>query len=176
MVYRSIDDSSLDRSDYVFNYQESLTNRLDRINTDFDQSTIDQIVLWKTNRYVELDDETLCLLNKIANSNDTIDINTTKDLLKKMLGTKGIRLPMASTILRFKNPNVYQIIDQRSYRVLYKQQLSIPNDPEAQISLYLNYLEDLRSLCKNEEIDFREADRVLYWADKQLNKGIPIKY
>lgn len=41
-----------------------------------------------------------------------------EEILRKLLMTPGIRLPMASTILRFKNPNVYQIIDQRAYRFL----------------------------------------------------------
>ena len=39
--------------------------------------------------------------------------------LENVLECKGIDLAMASTILRFRNPNVFQIIDKRAYRAVY---------------------------------------------------------
>jgi hypothetical protein len=83
---------------------------------------------------------------------------------------------MASTILRFKNPNVYQIIDQRAYRIINKQPLKIPFSVDAQIELYLDYLSHLKEVCKAKGIRFCMADRILYLADKDINRKVPINY
>ena len=48
-----------------YNYQKELTNKLDAIDSDFDQNVINEIVLWKTNRYSWIDDKTLSLINQI---------------------------------------------------------------------------------------------------------------
>ena len=87
---------------------------------------------------------------------------------------------MASTILRFKNPNIYQIIDQRVYRLIYKnKQLTInayPSDKNLnyQIELYIKYLTELKKVCDSLKIPFKESDRILYMADKRVNKGIKL--
>ncbi len=56
---------------------------------------------------------------------------------------------MASAILRFKNPNIYQIIDQRANRLLYSKELKIPHNILKQIDLYVDYLTKLRKVCIN---------------------------
>ena len=101
----------------------------------------------------------------------------TKQILERLLEKhqKGIQLAMASTILRFKNPSIYQIIDQRVYRFIYGKPLKYPNTIDEQINLYLKYLNDLREKCKD-NIPFEESDRILYSADKKFNPDIPIKY
>ncbi len=48
-----------------YNYQPKLTAKLDKLNKDFDQDIINQIVLWKVNRFAEIDNATLILLNSI---------------------------------------------------------------------------------------------------------------
>ena len=88
---------------------------------------------------------------------------------------------MASTILRFRNPKVYQIIDQRVFRVLYKKQFKVSTSlskakVDEQVNLYIQYLSDLREACIQLNINFEDADRVLYNADKRLNRGVKIKY
>ena len=71
------------------------------------------------NRYSLLEESTLNILNKIDKNSSVLDKILTIELLKELLNTKGIKIAIASTILRFKNPNIYQIIDQRVYRFIY---------------------------------------------------------
>ena len=82
---------------------------------------------------------------------------------------------MASTMLRFKNPNIYQIIDQRVYRVIYGIELKLRTNLNENILQYLEYLTDLRKVCNDFQIPFSESDRILYEYDKQVNLD-KIKY
>jgi thermostable 8-oxoguanine DNA glycosylase len=163
-------------TDYNFNYQTDLTARLDQQTTAFDQNIINEIVLWKVNRYANIDTNTLQLVNSIDSNATTIDTDNTKKILQELLNTKGIKLPMASTILRFKNKNIYQIIDQRVYRIIYKdKKLKLTqylNDTNMamQIELYLQYLKDLADVCKKINIPFDKSDRILFIADRRINK------
>ena len=160
-----------------YKYQEELTPKLDELEADFNQEIINEIALWKVNRYVLMQEDTLELLNKIKKSDDKLNEDLTKQILERLLEKhqKGIQLAMASTILRFKNPSIYQIIDQRVYRFIYGEPLKYPNNIDDQINLYLKYLNDLREKCKD-NIPFEESDRILYSADKKFNPDIPIKY
>lgn len=116
------------------------------------------------------------LLNQISKEDKEINIDLTKKLLWKLLATPGIRLPMASTILRFKNPNIYQIIDQRAYRFLVGIDLkNYFSNIEQQIEYYLEYLTELRIKCEEKKIPFEKADKVLYQLDKENNSGHKIK-
>ena len=84
---------------------------------------------------------------------------------------------MASTILRFKNPFLYQIIDQCVYRILYEgkrlklSDLSSERNRADQIDLYIKYLNDLKLTCINLKISFEKAYRILYMVDKRVNKN-----
>jgi len=53
--------------------------------------------------------------------------------------------------------------------------LKIPSSIKDQIDLYLDYLLKLRDVCKNKNIPFKDADRVLYEVDKKVNKKIKLK-
>lgn len=166
----------IDTSLKDYKYQPKLTKKLEGLSDDFTQEIINEIVLWKVNRYSELDDETLNLLNQISKEDKEINIDLTKNLLRKLLATPGIRLPMASTILRFKNPYVYQIIDQRAYRFLFGNDLkNYFSNIEQQIEYYLEYLTKLRIKCNEKKIPFEIADQVLYQLDKENNSGHNIK-
>lgn len=170
---------NIHKSDKEYQYQKVLTLKLDEIDTEFTPDIINLIVLWKVNRYPEMDNECLDLINKIPNT-ETLDEAFTREVLHKLLNTKGIQLPIASTILRFKNPYVFQIIDQRVYRILYNEKLEIKttkSDKNIQysINLYLKYLKDLRIEAFKLGIELYKADRILYMADKRLNKGIKLK-
>lgn len=156
-------------SNLEFNYQSELTEKLDNVNSDFNQEFINEIVLWKINRYAKLTTETLNLLNRIDQESEFIDLDLTGKILMNLLETKGIRLPMASTILRFKNPNIYQIIDQRVYRIIYGTELKLKYNPNDNIIQYLDYLTDLQKVCDNFQIPFSESDRILYSYDKKVN-------
>ncbi len=80
--------------------------------------------------------------------------------------------------IRFKNKNIYQIIDQRVYRVIYKdKKLKLKthlNDKNLnhQIDLYIQYLKDLKKICRKLKIPFDKSDRILYMADKRINRNI----
>lgn len=171
----TIDNSKLSQTDLDpenFTYQKDLTKKLDANSESFDQSIINEIVLWKVNRYAHLSDDTLLLLNAINPLSVKMDESLTLQVLMALLDSKGVRLPMASTILRFRNPDVYQIIDQRVYRFLYGQTAKYPADKAEAAALYIRYLRDLKLKCEEYSVPFRDADRVLYLADKRLNKNI----
>ncbi|SFB86252.1 hypothetical protein [Kaistella jeonii] len=63
-----------------YNFQPALTKTLDFLDSDFDQSIINEIVLWKVSRYSKLDVQTIELLNKITKINNVLDEDLTKDI------------------------------------------------------------------------------------------------
>ena len=162
--------------DKEFNiYQPTLTLKLDNSKGEFNQEIINEIVLWKVNRYAEIDNSTLELINSIDQKSKTLDDDLTNKILRKLLdkATKGIQLPMASTILRFRNPSIYQIIDQRVFRIVYGESYTKTSkslNTQELIHLYLNYLTDLRRECIKLNVPFESADRILYNVDKRLNR------
>ncbi|OFY84424.1 MAG: hypothetical protein A3K10_00705 [Bacteroidetes bacterium RIFCSPLOWO2_12_FULL_31_6] len=182
MEHKTIHNSSVKILDSYkeFSYQEELTTKLDNTTGNFNQGIINEIVLWKVNRYAKITDKAIDLINSIG-SDIIMNEELTIKILKLLLNTKGIQLPMASTILRFKNKYVYQIIDQRVYRIICKtnpQKLNSNNSEKninSNIDLYLNYLKDLRIVCNLLSIPFEESDRILYMADKDINKDFPLK-
>ncbi len=168
-------------SDYEFDYQKELTEYLDKDKKDFDQNKLNEIVLWKVNRYADFDDNLISMINSISQNQKEIDLEKTKIILDALLNTKGVRLSMASTILRFRNKKIYQIIDQRVYRIIYpNQELKLSDylsekNIKSQIELYLKYLTDLKQECLKLKIPFEIADRILYMADKRINKQHKIR-
>ena len=86
---------------------------------------------------------------------------------------------MASTILRFKNPKIYQIIDQRVFRIIYGEKLNLGYNQnnkrtEEQINIYLKYLTYLREVSIKLNIKFELSDRILFMADKRINKDVSL--
>lgn len=172
--HKTIYDIKINLDKYNYNYQNELTSKLDNLSGNFNQRVINEIILWKVNRYAVVDKNTFFYLNKIKNTDRRIDINITKIILEKLLLTKGIRLPIASSILRYKNPYLYQIIDQRVYRLINNHELKVPSLLKDQIKLYLSYLKALKSVCKKKKIPFDKSDRILYELDKKINKDIKL--
>ena len=174
---KTIKDININEEEFVYNFQNELTKKLDNTKWYFSQEIINEIVLWKVNRYAILDNETLNLINDIDVKSNIIDIDLTSKLLEKLLNTKWIKLAMASTILRFKNPSIYQIIDQRVYRFIYWKVMSLKwLKTDGIIKLYIDYLLKLKEICSLNWINYSESDRVLYALDKKLNKDFKIKY
>ncbi|HEX8575954.1 MAG TPA: hypothetical protein VF677_06630 [Flavobacterium sp.] len=160
-----------------FKYQVELTKKLDSLNSDFNQDILNEIILWKVNRYAKFDTETINLLNELNPNDENLNISLTTKILLKLLekNQKGIRLAMASTILRFKNPEIYQIIDQRVYRFIYGKELKYSEtNINLQIIIYLNYLEKLKEVCEKYQIKFKDSDRILYKMDKDYNKDFKL--
>ena len=78
-----------------FKYQVELTKKLDSLNSDFNQEILNEIILWKVNRYAKFDEETINLLNKINRNYENHNQNLTSDILLNLLNKKGVRLAMA---------------------------------------------------------------------------------
>jgi hypothetical protein len=113
----------------TFKYQLELTKKLDSLNSDFNQEILNEIILWKVNRYAKFDLEIINLLNKVNPKDENLNQSLTTDILLDLLtkSQKGVRLAMAITILRFRNSKIYQIIDQRVYRSIYGKEGSTTN-------------------------------------------------
>ena len=193
MKIKTIDDlSESDKSDYKkevikykkegFDYQKELTVKLDKTKSQFNQELLNEIVLWKVNRYTLFNSTLINEINTIS-SWKVLNKEKTRKILTSLLKTKGVQLAMASTILRFRNPNIFQIIDQRAYRVITGDPLKLSQIKETsrgttinkQIDVYIEYLEEIREKCKKLDVDFDDADRVLYIIDKNINKSVKIK-
>ena len=84
---------------------------------------------------------------------------------------------MEYTVLRFAVPNELQIIDQRVYRFITpdKDCPDVPYNIEKKITLYFDYITQLTKICKEYDIAFYDADRILYQLDKTLNKKFRLK-
>ena len=170
-----ISKDDLEPNDWSYDYLPQITPMLDSYDGDFDQVIVNKIVLWKVNRYPIINDAILEEINGIKKTDKTISLVAVKTLILKLLNCHGIQLPMASTILRFKNPKLFQIIDQRVYRVIYGKKMKLPgsyniSNREKIADLYLQYLKDLRNKCDELNIPFEKADRILWMADKRINK------
>lgn len=142
---------------------------------------INSIVLWKINRQVDIGSE---LFIAIKNLNIVaFNIKSSEEEIKKiicdLLQVKGIKIAMASTILKMFYPETFPIIDQRAYRELYGEELPEfygKNANKKYVELYIKYIKDCYSynekVCPN--IKFEDVDKVLYQLD--LGKGNKVKY
>ncbi len=154
-----------------YSYQPELTHRLDNIfHIEMNEELVNEIVLWKLDRYVYLRSELFSKLNNLSN----LGIGQHRqgeDVIQLLLEVRGIDLPLASTLLRFRNPTAFQIIDRHAYRALYgeKYRLWRTTPSTKKILEYFRYLDDLIDLCQERNLDFRTIDRLLYVFDKERN-------
>ena len=141
---------------------------------------VNEIVLWKLNRIVFLDDSTLHELKLISNvetpeSAIGKDVDMVKSLLTHLLESKGLRIPMASTFMHFFNPSVFPIIDQRAYRVIYKKDYKDHYSIDERINTYIDYLKkciEYYNLHLKDVIPFSEIDKYLYQLDKEIGNKV----
>lgn len=168
-------DELINEADKDYMFQPDLTKKLDNHIGDFTETTLLEIVLWKTNRYPAF---TTSVLDEINNLRKSFTIDKAKQLLKKLLRLKGFDLPMASTVLRFACPDHLQIIDQRVYRFITADihAFKKPYNDDRKIEMYFDYLERLKEVCVKYNIPFYKADRIIYQLDKKLNAEHAIKY
>jgi len=154
-----------------YHYQPKLTDKLDDLDDlALSQGLINEIVLWKLNRYVLLDNAALQGLDGLR-CLKTGQHRRGEAALRSLLGTHGVDLPMASTILRFRNPRVYQIIDRHAHRAIYDQDypLHTKSPTQQKIAVYFDYLDRLVELCRKRDLTFGTIDRLLYVFDKRQN-------
>lgn len=159
-----------------YKYNLDLTKELDSCKDDFDMALIHKITLWKTNRYYILNSELLAKINKLSKLKPC-EHEKSKNVLWQLLEQKGVDLPMASTLLRFRNPDVFQIIDKRAYRALMgvKYPFYTKTKTKRKIDGYFSYLDELHKLCKERGQDFKDIDRILYQFDKEKNGKLYVK-
>jgi hypothetical protein len=154
-----------------FNYQTELTSKLDGIgNEDISTPLLHEIVLWKVNRYPRISEDLLIQLNELKNALPKKH-RAAEQILIRLMQCAGVDLPMASTLLRFRNPNVFQIIDRHAYRALYGCDYPFYSYSSAKEKAveYFKYLDALHSLAESKQLQFSDLDRILYVFDKQLN-------
>ena len=169
---RAIDHPS-DLNEFLarYEYQPKLTVALDRLgDVRFTHEIVNEIVLWKINRYVRVDPRTLeqldglrAMVNGQHRQSDLV--------LESLLAIRGIDLALASTFLRFRNPDVFQIIDRHAYRAVHGRSYSLYSSSpiQAKVKVYYDYLDHLLELCKERNSSFSSIDRLLYEFDRQLN-------
>lgn len=154
-----------------YRYQPELTAHLDGLGPQpFAQDVINEIVLWKVNRYAKLSPNTLEALNRVAGTKPRSH-RAAEAAVAALLREQGIDLPMASTLLRFRNRKAFQIIDRHAYRAVYGEDYPLysSSSDHAKIDLYFGYLDRLFELADSRKVDFESLDRVLYVFDKQVN-------
>jgi hypothetical protein len=167
----------------AYKYQPQLTEKLDGLTAeDFTDQTIYEVVLWKVDRFPLLTED---LLRQVNGLKDIKALNAEHEqrahsAVRSLLSTKGIQLPMASTILRFRNPSVFQIIDERAYRIVCDGEPNYPSKPykisngylQTCIDIYFSYLAKLKELAVRLQLDFSKLDRVLYQLDIELGNTL----
>lgn len=137
-----------------------------------DLDIINQIALWKLNRQVHVDFETIEYLNSIARTikdpEEAIKNRDVVDLIDDLLKSPGVRLPIASTILKFYQPKAFPIIDQRAYFQLFNEKLP----QNAGVETYLQYIKKCIDIGKRYNIPFEKIDEVLYQKDKEEGRKL----
>ncbi len=173
----------LNKYDYA-----SYDNIIDRVrHCDFSNEQeaddiINSIVLWKINRQVKMDHSLIIKINNLdcdnVHSLDKHD-NEIRNILFAMLHTGGVRIAMASTILKMFKPLLFPILDQRAYRVIYGR--DFPNyygevGVARYIELYMQYIKDCHEFRQANcpDIPFNKIDELLYQMD--IENGNKIKY
>jgi thermostable 8-oxoguanine DNA glycosylase len=159
---------------HKYNFQPKLTRKLDGLeDLNLTPELLNEIVLWKVNRYVTLSDDQLCRLNALGTL-EPGEHEKARSVLKELLEAHGVDLPMASTFLRFRNPSVFQIIDRHAFRALYGQDYGLYTQTPVmkKVAVYFAYLDDLRLLYHAKGLEFDTVDRVLYVFDKETNGGL----
>ena len=71
-----------------------------------------------------------------------------------LLGEGGGDLAMAWTVLRFRNPKKFQIIDGHAYRALYGAGLRVSGSTLSKAELHLRYFDDLIEIGRAKNVEF----------------------
>lgn len=153
-----------------FSYDDE-TKIIDRIskaekeNYQENQDIINEIVLWKLNRRPQISEkviEAIYKLEVIKTPIEATDSELTKEVLTLLLNSRGMKLPMASTVLHFYYPDIFPIIDQRAYRELYgKEYPNAMGKNQKLIDLYVQYIIDCNNfhqkMCSEIPLSFNNS-------------------
>jgi thermostable 8-oxoguanine DNA glycosylase len=153
-----------------YRFQPKLTRKLDALQElKLSPELLNEIVFWKVNRYVSLDEDQLVRIDAVRNLNPG-EHERARPVLEDLLKAHGVDLPMASTFLRFRTPSVFQIIDRHAYRALYGCDYKLFSPMTTDV--YFAYLDDLHRLCNAKGLGFSTVDRVHYVFDKETNGSL----
>ena len=170
-------------SRFVYDDETEIMDRISKVDkADYreNKDIINESVLWKMNRKPQIAEkliDAIYSLDVVKTPLEAAKSELTTQVLELLLLSKGMQLPMASTVLHFYFPEVYPIVDQRAYRELYGT--DYPKNTtkvETLVKLYVNYISDCYQYQQERcpEICFEKIDKVLYQLDKE--KGFKVKY
>lgn len=166
-------DVDSDVLDYDFLYNPEETAFLQKHMKDKSDLSLDDIrrmALWKLDRVIDVSDETLEHLHKVAKDDSiTIQSELVFDTLKRLTNSSGIGFPMASAILKFLRPDIFPIIDVRAYRALYGKKIY---SSQYSIEKYIDYVKKLYEISEKLQIELKDVDEQLYCYDKKYNGKI----
>ena len=168
---------------FIYDDETEIMDRISKVDkSDYreNKDIINEIVLWKMNRRPQVDEkviDTLYGLDCIRTPLEASESELTARVVEMLLLSKGMQMPMASTVLHFYFPNVYPIIDQRAYRELYGEEYpKYTTKVEILVKMYMKYIRDCYEYQQKQcpEVPFAKIDKVLYQMDKE--KGFKVKY
>lgn len=153
----------------------------DGVDAQENQDIINKIFLWKTNRLPQIDDKIIRDIRALNFNNPTeaAGSDIIIDIIKRLLSCKGVRIAVASTILKMFHPDIFPIIDQRSNFVIYNKDFPLYSSKDAKekyAKLYSKYILKCAEFQKFNcpDIKFENIDKLLYQID--IENGHKIKY
>lgn len=154
--------------EFEYNIDERTDIKNNIRNKDISINDIRQIALWKYNRIINIDEDVLERLNKVLQKKDiTVNCKDVKDIIEDLIQSRGVGMPLASTILKFLRPDVFPIIDVRAYRALFDKKIN-----KYTYSEYVKYCNKIYEVREVTGIDLSEIDEQLYEFDKKYNGKI----
>lgn len=172
---------------YSYSNYNEITERInecDFCNEIENADIINSIVLWKVNRQVKIENSLIVKIKNLqCNKVELLDNCEAeiREILNALLETKGVRIAMASTILKMFKPFTFPIIDQRAYRTIYKNNFpdySGKDKHSKYIDLYIQYIKDCYKFNQNNcpDIAFDRIDQLLYQIDIENGNTIKNQY
>ena len=126
-----------------------------------------RIALWKYDRIIDVDDEFLIQLYSVVSGEKvSIDDLDVQKIINDLVACTGIGYPLASTILKFINPQVFPIIDVRAYRAVFGKRIY---SSQHSLMRYVEYTRKLYEISSSLGIPLEEVDEKLYVYDKIFN-------
>jgi len=163
----------IDSLNYNFSYNTEETKKIQSImqnKKDISVEDLRRISLWKLDRVLDVSEETITNLQKIATMTELkIESNLVSETLELLTNSNGIGFPMASSILKFIRPDIFPIIDVRAYRTIYGKKIS---STQYTVEIYLDYVKKIYEISKRLNMEVYEVDEQLYCFDKEHNGKI----
>ena len=170
-------DITKDKLEFYFDYNQEETNNIKEIFSNIKENKkhltdcdLRRIVLWKINRILNISDDLIERLEKLAKlKNVNIYDENIKQIIIDLVNSEWIGFPISSAILKFVQPDVFPIIDVRAYRALFWKKIYYN---QYSIDIYYNYIEKIYSIRNKLNIPLEKIDEQLYEFDKKYNGRI----